>query len=163
MPTIHLQTQIQAPPQVVFDLSRSIDLHVTSMAHTQERAIAGRTRGLIALGESVTWEGRYLGVRQRLVVHITAMDPPHSFVDEMVKGAFKSFQHTHTFTANDGGTLMIDAFDYTSPFGIIGRLTNWLVLDRYLRKMLAMRNATIQQVAEQQMVASGAEGEALEK
>jgi ligand-binding SRPBCC domain-containing protein len=148
MPTIHLQTLIHAPVQTVFDLSRSIDLHVDSMAHTRERAIAGRTSGLISLGESVTWEGRYLGVKQRLKVHITAMDPPHSFTDEQQKGAFKSFKHVHTFQAVQEGTLMIDAFAYESPFGFIGRIFNRLVLDRYLRHMLGIRNVTIKRVAE---------------
>lgn len=148
MPTIHLQTLIHAPVQAVFDLSRSIDLHVDSMAHTRERAIAGRTSGLISLGESVTWEGRYLGVKQWLKVHITAMDPPHSFTDEQQKGAFKSFKHVHTFQAVPEGTLMIDAFAYESPFGFIGRIFNRLVLDRYLRHMLGIRNVTIKRVAE---------------
>ncbi|MBP6721706.1 MAG: SRPBCC family protein [Bacteroidia bacterium] len=148
MPTIHLQTLIHAPVQTVFDLSRSIDLHVDSMAHTRERAIAGRTSGLISLGESVTWEGRYLGVKQWLKVHITAMDPPHSFTDEQQKGAFKSFKHVHTFQAVPEGTLMIDAFAYESPFGFIGRIFNRLVLDRYLRHMLGIRNVTIKRVAE---------------
>ncbi|MEY3443757.1 MAG: hypothetical protein RLZZ519_2038 [Bacteroidota bacterium] len=148
MPTIHLQTLIHAPVQTVFDLSRSIDLHVDSMAHTRERAIAGRTSGLIALGESVTWEGRYLGVKQRLKVHITAMDPPFSFTDEQQKGAFKSFKHVHTFQTIPEGTLMIDAFSYESPFGIIGRIFNWLVLDRYLRRMLTLRNLHLKAEAE---------------
>jgi ligand-binding SRPBCC domain-containing protein len=148
MPTIHLQTLIHAPVQRVFDLSRSIDLHVDSMAHTRERAIAGKTSGLISLGESVTWEGRYLGVKQRLKVHITAMDAPHSFTDEQLKGAFKSFKHVHTFQEIAEGTLMIDAFSYESPFGFIGRWFNALVLDRYLRRMLNLRNQTILKVAE---------------
>lgn len=148
MPTIHLQTLIHAPVQRVFDLSRNIDLHVDSMAHTRERAIAGRTCGLISLGESVTWEGRYLFVKQRLKVHITAMDPPFSFTDEQQKGAFKSFKHVHTFQVVPEGTLMIDAFSYESPFGIIGRIFNVLVLDRYLRRMLHLRNVHLKAQAE---------------
>jgi ligand-binding SRPBCC domain-containing protein len=148
MPIIHLQTLIHAPKERVFDLARSIDMHVDSMAHTGERAIAGCTQGLICLGESVTWEGRYLGVKQRLVVRITAMDPPDSFVDEMEKGAFKRFRHLHTFVERSDGTLMIDAFDYTSPFGVVGRVFNWLVLDRYLRRMLGIRNLVLKRAAE---------------
>jgi hypothetical protein len=48
-------------------LARDIDFHTQSLVDTGERAIAGRTSGLIGLGESVTWEARHLGVRQRLV------------------------------------------------------------------------------------------------
>ena len=47
MPLIHLTTFIAAPIERVFDLSRSIDLHKKSMAHTNEQAVAGTTTGLI--------------------------------------------------------------------------------------------------------------------
>ncbi|MCH2214904.1 MAG: hypothetical protein MK086_07005 [Flavobacteriales bacterium] len=42
MPIIKLQTRISASKEVVFDLSRSIDLHNCSTAHTNEGAIADR-------------------------------------------------------------------------------------------------------------------------
>ena len=35
MPLIHLTTFIAAPAERVFDLSRSIDVHKKSLAHTQ--------------------------------------------------------------------------------------------------------------------------------
>jgi uncharacterized protein YndB with AHSA1/START domain len=44
---IHLTTDIAAPIGRVFDLARDLDLHARSMAHTGERAIAGRTSGRI--------------------------------------------------------------------------------------------------------------------
>lgn len=55
MPVITLDTYIQASREVVFDLSRDIDLHQISTRHTNEKAIAGKTSGLIGLGETVTW------------------------------------------------------------------------------------------------------------
>ena len=58
MPVIILTLPIAAPIDVVFDLARSIDLHVQSTAQTNERAVAGRTSGLIGLGEEVTWRRR---------------------------------------------------------------------------------------------------------
>ena len=56
MPTINLTTEINAPIEICFDLSRSIDLHKHSMEHTGEEAIAGRTSGLIEDGEFVAWQ-----------------------------------------------------------------------------------------------------------
>jgi hypothetical protein len=47
MPTIYITTIIYAPIEKVFDAARSIDLHQASMQHTNERAIAGITKGLI--------------------------------------------------------------------------------------------------------------------
>ena len=39
MPVIEIETRIHAPIQMVFDLSRSIDLHVESTAETKEEAV----------------------------------------------------------------------------------------------------------------------------
>jgi uncharacterized protein YndB with AHSA1/START domain len=54
MPTIKLQTRITAPIEKVFDLSKDNDLHKLSTQQTKEKAIAGKTSGLIGLGETVT-------------------------------------------------------------------------------------------------------------
>jgi len=62
---------INAPTERCFDLARDIAFHQRSVAHTAERAIGGVTGGLIALGETVTWEATHFGVRQRLTVRIT--------------------------------------------------------------------------------------------
>ncbi|ALL06059.1 hypothetical protein AQ505_11485 [Pedobacter sp. PACM 27299] len=51
MPTIYLSTFILATPAIVFDLSRSIDLHQVSTKQTQERVIAGRISPLGILGK----------------------------------------------------------------------------------------------------------------
>ena len=72
---------VEAVPERVFDLSRSIDLHVQSTGNTGEKAIAGCTSGLIELGESVTWEATHFGIRQRLTSKITAFERPRFFVD----------------------------------------------------------------------------------
>lgn len=76
MPLIHLSTPIAAPIGIVFDLSRSIDLHQVSTAKTGERAVAGRTSGLIEKGETVTWRARHFGVWQYLTSKITEMESP---------------------------------------------------------------------------------------
>ncbi|WP_211224955.1 hypothetical protein [Psychroserpens burtonensis] len=55
MPVIELQTEIKAFKNIVFDLSRSIDLHKISTKQTNEQAIAVKTSGLIEMNESVTW------------------------------------------------------------------------------------------------------------
>ncbi|MCI3918761.1 SRPBCC family protein [Paenibacillus sp. TRM 82003] len=148
MPIIRTTVRIAALPELCFDLSRSIDLHADSMASTRERAVGGRTSGLIELGETVTWEATHLGVRQRLTSIITEMERPHRFVDEMVRGAFRRFRHEHRFTPIDGGTFVEDTFDYESPLGWIGRAADALFLERYMTKLLSERNRYIKQVAE---------------
>jgi ligand-binding SRPBCC domain-containing protein len=148
MPVIQLETKIDAPVERVFDLARSIDAHMSTTAGTGERAVEGRTTGLIEAGETVTWEARHLGVRQRLTSKITAMERPHFFVDEMVQGAFATMHHRHEFTADGEGTLMRDTFEFTAPLGPLGWLAEKLFLTAYMKKFLAQRNAKLKALAE---------------
>jgi ligand-binding SRPBCC domain-containing protein len=148
MPKIELSTIIRAPIEKCFDLARSIDLHMESTKQTGEKAIAGRISGLIELGETVTWRAKHFGIWQTLTSKIIDFDRPNYFVDEMVKGAFKSFRHEHHFSKVNGCTLMKDAFIFESPFGILGRLFNFLVLTRYMKKLLVERNRVIKEAAE---------------
>jgi ligand-binding SRPBCC domain-containing protein len=139
MPLITITTTVNAPINIVFDLARSIDLHKISTEHTNEEAVAGRTSGLIGPGESVTWRARHFGVTQCLTSKITAFDAPRFFTDEMVSGAFKNFKHDHLFVTQDGVTIMTDVFDYRSPYGIIGKLMDYLFLKKYMQALLAKR------------------------
>src|SRR5690242_15494623 len=106
MPILQLSTSIAAPVERVFDLARSIDLHQFSATGTGERAIAGRTSGLLGLNEEVTWRGRHFGIWQTLTVRMAAMDRPAYFADEMIRGAFRRMEHRHYFVATSEGTLM---------------------------------------------------------
>ncbi|MCA9044302.1 MAG: SRPBCC family protein [Planctomycetaceae bacterium] len=148
MPIIKLETRVNASVEVVFDLARSIDVHIQSTAQTKERAVAGRTSGLIELDEEVTWEATHLGVRQRLTVRITQFDRPTHFRDSMIRGAFARFDHDHWFEPVESGTLMKDVFDYTSPYGLLGNLADALFLRRYMTNLLRTRNDVIKSIAE---------------
>ncbi|MCI1752443.1 MAG: SRPBCC family protein [Flavobacteriales bacterium] len=153
MPTIRLRTEVKAGKALVFDLSRSIDLHKLSTAHTHETAIAGKTSGLIGLNEWVTWRAKHFGIYQQLTSEITAYERPNFFVDEMVSGAFKSFRHEHHFEDLNGEsdihrTLMLDTFTYRTPLGLLGRLADALFLERYMTELLEKRNAVVKDYAE---------------
>ena len=148
MPRIELNTEIKAPINVVFDLSRSIDFHQKTSEHTQERAVAGKTNGLIGLNETVTWKAKHFGVSQRLTSKITVMRRPDIFVDEMTKGIFKSICHQHLFLEEGDKTLMIDIFEFESPLGFLGRWANKLFLRNYLEKFIIERNNQIKTLAE---------------
>ncbi len=148
MPLIELSTGIRAPIERVFDLARSIDAHVASTGQTRERAVAGRTSGLIELGETVTWEARHFGLKQRLTVRISEMEIPHFFEDVMTAGAFASMRHRHEFEESDGVTLMRDRFEFAAPMGILGRIAERLFLTAYMTRFLTIRNAHLKAVAE---------------
>ncbi|RYY85491.1 MAG: cell division protein [Chitinophagaceae bacterium] len=148
MSIIKLETRIEAPKELCFDLSRSVEVHVQSTAHTSERAVDGRTSGLCELGDTITWRARHFGVFQYLTVRITQMEPYRHFQDRMVKGAFKEFVHDHFFEQEGSTTIMRDSFDYSAPLGFVGRFAERVFLDHYMRTLLVKRNAVIKRLAE---------------
>jgi ligand-binding SRPBCC domain-containing protein len=148
MPEIILKTFINAPTETCFDLMRDIRLHTETTLKTNEQAVAGVTDGMIGLGQTVTFEGTHFGVRQRLTVKVVEFDRPNRFVDEMIDGSFRSFRHLHEFFPGESGTLMRDTLTWTSPFGLLGRIVDALVLERHLRHLVSDRNARLKMIAE---------------
>lgn len=149
MPLIRLETFVRADPARCFDLARDIGVHLAAYSPLRHRAVGGVTSGPISLGEEVTWEATFFGVRQRLTSRIVAMERPRTFTDEMQAGPFKRWRHTHTFEAKDGGTLMTDGVDYASPLGPLGALFDALYLKRFLTRFLVAHNADIKRFAEE--------------
>jgi ligand-binding SRPBCC domain-containing protein len=148
MPSIHLTTKIEAKIQICFDLSASVDLHTISTSKTKEKAIDGVTAGIVKLNDSITWEATHLGIRQQLTSKITQFEEPKHFRDEQIKGPFKFMKHDHYFEECEGITMMTDHFQFSSPYGVIGKIVDALVLKRYLRRFLIVRNSVIKDYAE---------------
>jgi len=149
MQTVTVETWIDAPLERCFDAARDLDLHARGLAHTGERAVAGRTSGLIENGEEVTWRARHFGVTQHFTSRITAFDRPRYFQDSMQRGAFRSFVHDHYFVSENGRTRMTDVLAFAAPLGILGRIAESLVLCRYLVRLLQARGIVIKEAAEE--------------
>ena len=148
MPVINLETHIKADIEIVFDLSRSIDLHKISTQHTNEKAIAGKTTGLIELNEMVTWKAKHFGIYQTLTSRVSQLQSPTFFMDEQENGIFQYFKHDHLFKTTPYGTLMEDHFDYKSPLGVLGWLADKVLIKKYMTELLIKRNDTIRKFAE---------------
>lgn len=148
MQVIETNLQINARIEIVFDLSRSIDLHMITTAKTNEKAVGGVTSGLINKDETVTWEAYHLLKRRYFQTVITAMEPYIYFRDEMLKGDFKSFYHEHFFVQNQRGTLMTDKLKLEAPYGIFGKIVNRIFLKQYIYKFIEERNRIIKHYAE---------------
>ena len=70
----------------------------------------------------------------------TVLDPPWLFVDELVKGPFRSWRHRHVIAPDDRGARLTDAIDFEPPLGFAGRwAAPWLILPR-LRRLFAYRH-----------------------
>jgi ligand-binding SRPBCC domain-containing protein len=148
MPVIHLTTFIAAPADVVFDLSRNIEMHKQSMLRHKEEAVAGTRFGLTEKEDTITWKAKHFFKTRMIRVKITEMQKPRHFTDVQIQGDFKMMKHEHHFKACDNGTIMIDLFHFESPYGTFGKFFNSLYLTRYLKKLLEHRNKTIKEYAE---------------
>jgi ligand-binding SRPBCC domain-containing protein len=146
---LELITDLACSVEEAFDLSLDIDVHLHSMRASGERAIAGVTTGRIGLGQQVTWQATHFHVPFTMTSRITELDRPRRFVDEQVRGPFRSFHHDHRFEATIEGCRMTDRVTFVAPFGPIGRIAERAVLGRYLRVLLETRNAYLGTAARQ--------------
>jgi ligand-binding SRPBCC domain-containing protein len=147
VPRIRLITDISAPPEVCFDVSRDVGVHIASSR--SERVVGGVREGMMQLDDEVTWRARHFGVAWRMTSKIVEYDRPHQFVDEMQSGPFGRWRHRHRFDAHGTGTRMVDEVDYASPFGPVGSLVDRLLMARYMTKLLRRRNRYVRAAAEE--------------
>lgn len=148
VPIIELITSIDAPVERVFDLCRSVDAHVATAGATGERPVGTVTTGLLGPGDRVTWSARHLGWRWQVTSQIASFDRPRHFRDSMVSGVFLRFDHDHEFDQRGTTTVVRDVFDFTSPWGLLGRVADALVVTRHMRRFLECRMRGLKQIAE---------------
>ena len=148
MTTIIITTNYYAPIETVFDTNRDIDIHQQSASKTEEIAIAGITSGLINKNETVTWKGKHFGVYLTHQSLISELIFPTYFVDEQLKGKFKSFKHQHFFEQKENYVEVTDILNYETPYGIFGKLFDKLFLKKHLTDFIMKRNAVLKNLAE---------------
>ena len=144
-------TLIGAPIARVFELSRSVEVHLLANVHDNEQALAtgGVTTGLIDLGQQVTWRAKHFGFWHNLTSEVTAMEPPTYFQVTMVKGIFRFMQADHRLRSLPSGvTELKDIFAIAAPLPILGPIAEGLFLRRYMVALNRERNAVIKKLAE---------------
>ena len=148
MPVLIIETEINAAPEICFDLIRDVSLNLQTAGNVNEKAAAIKTHGKIAAGEIVTFTEKRFGLTQKLTIRVTDFEKPLRFTDEMIAGKFKSFKHIHEFIAHQNKTLLRDTLVWSSPFGVLGKIADQLLLKSYLRKTVTRRNAKLKYLAE---------------
>jgi ligand-binding SRPBCC domain-containing protein len=99
------------------------------------------TRGLL-----IDYQVRVLGIPNHWRSLISEYDPPHAFRDVQVIGPYRLWDHRHRFWRDNGGTAIEDFVVYEPPFGPIGALMNWLVIERQLREIFDYRHRRIEEL-----------------
>ena len=84
-----------------------------------------------------------LGIPMTWTTRITGYEPPTRFTDVQLRGPYRRWEHTHTFEAVPGGTLVRDEIEYEVPFGPLGDLANSLVVRAELEGIFRHRAQTI--------------------
>ncbi|MCF2532605.1 SRPBCC family protein [Yinghuangia soli] len=137
-----MTTSVPAPPAQVFAAALDAGAHSRSMARHGERVVGGPADGVLRPGDEVTFEARHFGLRWRLTARITGYDEPRSFVDEQVRGPFRTWRHEHRFEDDGaGGTVMVDDIEFRSPVPGLGRLVDRLFLRAYMERVIRSRGA----------------------
>ena len=70
-------------------------------------------------------------------------NPPGAFVDEQIRGPYRMWHHAHTFTAEVGGTRMVDVVNYQMPLGILGAIAHRLAVRQDLERVFDYRQEAI--------------------
>jgi len=74
------------------------------------------------------------------IAELSEVHPPIGFRDTARKSPFKKWSHHHQFLEHPSGTLIRDTVSYELPFGILGRLVNWLFVSRDIDRLFAFRH-----------------------
>lgn len=139
MPTLIFETLIHARAEECFDLIRDARIQPEPFP-----AIFGE----FGVEQIVAFKSSFFGIEQSLTVKVTEFNRPILLVDEMTKGSFKSFKHTHEFLFVENGTLMRDTIVWESPCGFIGKLADKLFMAKRLTQLVTTRNAKLKELAE---------------
>lgn len=94
-------------------------------------------------GTLIDYRIKLHGIPIRWRTRITEWDPPHRFVDEQLKGPYRLWVHTHTFTPKDGGTHIHDHVLY-SHWG--GPIVERFFVRPDLDRIFAYRKVTIEKL-----------------
>ena len=80
------------------------------------------------------------------ITEITHVKEKEFFVDEQRIGPYKMWHHEHIFKIKENGVLMTDIITYIPPFGLLGKLANYLFIKKKVIRIFDYRNKIINQI-----------------
>jgi ligand-binding SRPBCC domain-containing protein len=80
-----------------------------------------------------------LGIPLSWCTEITQVNHLSYFVDEQREGPYQIWHHEHFIREIEGGVRMTDIIHYKVPFGILGKLANFLFVKAQLRNIFSYR------------------------
>lgn len=86
------------------------------------------------------------GIPLHWQTEIWKIKKPEMFTDKQVKGPYKIWEHTHIFIQKENGILMKDELKYQLPFGILGQITNSLLVRKKIERIFNYRKEILNKI-----------------
>jgi len=93
-------------------------------------------------GTLIDYRLRLLGVPLRWRSRILRWQPPTGFVDEQVRGPYRLWEHTHSFSDEGDETIIEDVVRYGLPFWPFGEIAHPMVR-LHLRRIFRSRQSAV--------------------
>ena len=87
-----------------------------------------------------------LNIPIQWITRITYVKEKVSFIDQQNRGPYKKWIHEHKLQETPKGIIMHDTIKYIPPFGIIGRIANWIFIKRRVMKIFDYREQILNQI-----------------
>jgi ligand-binding SRPBCC domain-containing protein len=97
-------------------------------------------------GSTIEYRLKVRGFPMRWQSRIAVWDPPRVFIDEQLRGPYRTWIHEHKFTEEASGTLCEDVVNY-APIG--GTIINKLFVERDVRGIFSYRTHCLQKIFEE--------------
>lgn len=99
----------------------------------------------MAQGTLIDYRLRLFGVPFNWRTLISSWEPPDCFVDEQLRGPYRSWVHTHVFREVAGGTEILDRVVYQLPLPWLGPLAHRPV-GRQLERIFNYRQQVLERI-----------------
>jgi ligand-binding SRPBCC domain-containing protein len=104
--------------------------------------------------DSVAYEGKTVKIKTTKFfiptyweVKIEKLDKPNILVDVALKSPFNYWKHQHIFTKKDDMCELKDVIEYELPFGVIGKIFNFLI-ENDIKNMFEYRHKKTKEILE---------------
>lgn len=122
---LHSEQWFPAPLQEVFDFFATAENLERITPPLLQFRIVTPTPIQMEVATRIDYRLKIRGLPARWTSEITAWEPPRRFVDEQLRGPYRSWIHEHRFEETHGGTQVIDRVRYRAPGGQL--LHRWLI------------------------------------
>lgn len=108
--------------------------------------VLGKSTPKIETGTLIDYQLRLSGLPLKWRTRIEEWEPGKRFVDTQLSGPYRKWHHTHTFTAENGGTRMQDRVIFQLPLGLLGNLCAGWKVKRQVRDIFRFREEQIEKI-----------------